>query len=280
MDILSKTPPPADHRLSYGDGPLRFGDLRIPAAPHGAKFPVAVFIHGGWWQSTYDLEYGGHLCAALKALGIATWSIEYARVGNPGGGWPGTMQNVAAGFDFLTNLAQTYPLDLKRIVVMGHSAGGHLAFWLAGRRHIPAESPLHNPQPTLELRGVIGLAAAADLRLVIDLGGLFQFTSGKPSTRSLMGGLPVEVPDRYRAANPGDLLPLNVPQILLQGTQDDQIPAALPSRYAENARRQGDHVTVTMIPNADHFDVVDPESPAWPTVRSAIQQTLGLKSRS
>ena len=270
MDILSKQPPPPDHRLPYGSDALQFGDLRLPATRPGAKLPVVVFLHGGWWQSAYDLEYGGHLCAALKKLGIATWSLEYRRVGNVGGGWPGTLQDVAAGFDYLTTLAQHYPLNLQRVMTVGHSAGGHLALWLAGRHHIPPSSPLAHPQPTVAVKGVVGLAAAADLRLVVDLGGLLSFSSGKPAVRSLMGGLPADVDDRYRAANPGDLLPLSVPQVLLQGSDDAQIPPTLPQRYADNARRQGDHVTVTILRGADHFDVVDPDSRAWPAVQSAM----------
>jgi acetyl esterase/lipase len=274
MDILDRTPPPADHRFPYGSDPLQFGDLRLPAARHGERLPVVVFIHGGWWQSAYDLEYCGHLCAALKAAGVATWSLEYRRVGNPGGGWPGTMQDVAAGFDHLQTLAQAYPLDLHRVVAMGHSAGGELAFWLAGRHHIPPNSPLHNPQPTVALAGVIALAGAVDLRLTIDLGGMFRFTSGKPAVLSLIGGTPKEFDDRYQAANPGELLPLSVPQLLFQGSNDNQIPPTLPDRWAENARRQGDQATVTIIPGADHFDVVDPESKAWPVIQSAILRSL------
>ncbi|MEO7030266.1 MAG: alpha/beta hydrolase [Acidobacteriaceae bacterium] len=276
MDILSRPPPPADHRIHYGTDPLQFGDLRLPPAKAGEGLPVVVFIHGGWWQSTYDLEYGGHLCAALKGVGVATWSLEYRRVGNPGGGWPGTMQDVATGFDFLRMLAYTYSLDLNRVVAMGHSAGGHLAFWLAGRHHIPPSSPLHNPQPIVSLAGVIALAGAVDLRLTIDLGGILHFTSGKPAVIRLMGGLPGEVEDRYHAANPGDLLPLGVPQMLFQGSDDDQIPPTLPGRWADNARRQGDQATVTIIPNADHFDVVDPESKAWPIISAAILHSLAV----
>jgi acetyl esterase/lipase len=274
MDIFSRTPPPADHRLPYGPDPLQFGDLRLPTARHGERLPVVVFIHGGWWQSAYDLEYGGHLCAALKSAGVATWSLEYRRVGNPGGGWPGTMQDVAAGFDHLQTLAQAYPLDLHRVIAMGHSAGGELAFWLAGRHHIPPNSPLHYPQPIVPLAGVIALAGAVDLRLTIDLGGTFRFTSGKPAVLSLIGGTPKEFDDRCQAANPGELLPLSVPQLLFQGSDDNQIPPALPDRWAENARRQGDQATVTIIPGADHFDVVDPDSKAWPVIQSAILHSL------
>lgn len=279
MDVLDRTPPPADHRIPYGPASLQFGDLRLPITAPGHKLPVVVFVHGGWWQASYGLEYGGHLCAALKNAGVATWSLEYRRVGDAGGGWPGTMQDVAMGFDHLRTLAKAYPLDLERVVVAGHSAGGHLALWLAGRHHIPETSPLHTPQPAVGLAGVVGLAAAADLRLTIDLSGTFRFANGKPSVISLIGGTPADYEDRYRAANPGDLLPLSVPQVLLQGSEDNQIPPTLPERWAGNARRQGDHVTVTIIPGADHFDIVDPESRAWPVVRTAILNSLGMASR-
>lgn len=277
MDILSETPPTADHRLPYGNDPLQFGDLWMPKLAKGVKAPVLVFVHGGWWQSTYDLAYGGFLCKAFRELGIAVWSIEYRRVGNAGGGWPGTFQDVAAGFDFLSTLAGAYPLDLSRVVASGHSAGGHLAFWLAGRHHIPPASVLHNPQPKVGLTGLVALAGAVDLRLTIDLGGILEFRSGKPATISLMGGTPAEVEDRYRAGNPGDLLPLSVPQVLIQGSEDNQIPPTLPGRWADNARRQGDHVTVSIVPGADHFDVVDPASMAWPVVRAAVLHGLGMK---
>ena len=173
MDILSRTPPPADHRIHYGADPLQFGDLRLPVAKPGQLLPVAVILHGGWWQSAYDLEYMGHVCAALKNEGVATWSLEYRRVGNAGGAWPGTMQDAAAGFDYLAVLAKSYPLDLRRVIAAGHSAGGHLAFWLAGRQHIPSSSALHQPQPVVPLVSVVGLAGAVDLRLVVDLGGRF-----------------------------------------------------------------------------------------------------------
>jgi acetyl esterase/lipase len=279
MDILSREPPKADHRISYGKDSLQFGDLWIPvslpARTHaGGLAPVIVMIHGGWWQNTYDLAYCGFLCNALKTMGIAVWSIEYRRVGDPGGGWPGTMQDTAAGFDFLTTLAKSYPIDLHRVAAAGHSAGGQLAFWLAGRHHIPSQSPLHEPQPKIAVRGVVALAGAVDLRLTIDLSGYFEFPNGKPAVLSLMGGTPQQFPERYRAANPGDLLPLSVRQVLVQGTDDEQIPPTLPARYAQNARRQGDVVDVKMVPGAGHFDVVDPESAAWPMVRAALLQTV------
>jgi acetyl esterase/lipase len=270
MDVLSAVPTAADHRIHYGPGEYQFGDLRLPAGVAKEPVPLVVFVHGGWWKSAYDLTYAGHLCGALKSAGVATWSIEYRRVGFTGGGWPATFQDVAAGCDYVATLAKSYPLDLGRVIAMGHSAGGHLAFWLGGRHHVPETSPIHEPRSKVALHGVIALAGAVDLRLTCDLSGYFTFAHDKHEVYSLMGGSPADFQDRYRAGNPGDLLPLGMQQILIQGAEDDQIPPELPGRWAEMARRQGDTVTVTIIASADHFDVVDPQSKAWATVQAAV----------
>ena len=273
-NVLDRVPPPADRRLKYGAGELQFGDLRVPSLPEGQRAPLVMFLHGGWWKAAYGLGYGGHLCAALKAAGIATWSIEYRRVGDAGGGWPGTFEDVAAGYDYLGTLAKSVPVDLNRVVVAGHSAGGHLAYWLAGRPHLPEQGSLAGLRQIRPMRGVIALAGAVDLRLTIDLAGWFTFAHDKQEVEALMGGTPAEHPDRYKAANPGDLLPLNVPQFLLQGTDDDQLPPQLPVRWAERGRQMGEKVAVDLIPGADHFDLVDPQSKAWPRVMAAILKAL------
>jgi acetyl esterase/lipase len=273
--VMDRTPPRADERIQYAAGTYQFGDLWLPAVAAGRRAPVAVFVHGGWWQSEYDLTYAGELCAALKAEGIAVWSLEYRRIGASGGGWPATFQDVAAGFDHVATLAGKHPLDLTRVAAVGHSAGGHLAFWLAGRHHLPEGSGLSALRPSaVALRGVVALAGVVDLRLTIDLSGYFTFAHDKGEVVSLMGGTAAQVPERYRAGNPGDLLPLNLPQVLIQGTEDNQIPPALPGRWAEMARRQGDGVTVKMLPGAGHFDVVDPQSVAWPAVQAAVRAML------
>jgi acetyl esterase/lipase len=274
MDILSRPIPTADHRIPYGANPNQFGDLWVPTPRPGALLPLVVFFHGGWWRSAYDLGYAGHLCQALKSEGIASWSVEYRRVGDTGGGWPTTFQDAAAGFDFAVTLAKQFPLNLSRVIAAGHSAGGHLAFWIAGRHHIDDLSEVYEPRPQVPLRGALALAGAVDLRLTIDLSGFLTFAHDRQQVFALMGGQPADVPDRYKAANPGDLLPFNVPQTLIQGTEDDQIPPDLPSRWAEMSRRHGDTVTVSILPSASHFDVVDPESSAWPAVRDAIRNLI------
>src|SRR5579864_1380245 len=165
--ILETPPPRGGTRLSYGPDPLHYGDLRLPdrAGPH----PVIMMIHGGFWRDRFDLEYAGHPCAALTAAGAATWNVEYRRIGNPGGGWPGTLLDVALAADHLRELAADYGLDLDRVVTMGHSAGGHLALWLAARGRIPAGETLYTPDP-LPLRAAVALAGVADLRRAWELG--------------------------------------------------------------------------------------------------------------
>lgn len=273
-DLLERKPPAADFRLAYGPDEFNFGDLRVPGLEAGKRAPLVVFLHGGWWKAEYGLEYGGHLCADLKKHGVATWSLEYRRVGNAGGGWPGTFADVAAGFDHVATLAKTYPLDLNRIMVAGHSAGGHLAFWLAGRQHIPDASMLRNPQPQLAIHSVLALAGAVDLQKTLALAGDSTFAHDREQVLRFMGAMPAQAPERYAAGDPGALLPFNVPQMLVQGTEDDQIPAALPRQWAERGRSRGETVGLEMIPGADHFDVVDPDSKAWPLVRSTILKSF------
>ncbi len=275
MDILSRVPPNADARIHYGADASQFGDLWLPTGPK--PYPVVAFFHGGWWRSDFDLGYAGELCAALKAEGIAVWSVEYRRVGSTGGGWPMTFQDAAAGFDHLAVLAKSYPLDLSKVVAMGHSAGGHLAFWVAGRHHIEPHSPIYEPRPKVPLHGVIALAGAVDLRLTIELSNSLTYAHDKREVYSLMGGPPSQVEDRYKVGNPGDLLPFNVPQVLVQGEDDAQVPPELARRWAERARRQGDAVTVRMVAGVGHFEVVDPQSKAWVVVRAAVRGIMGMR---
>jgi acetyl esterase/lipase len=145
-------------RIPYGDAPEQFGELRVPAG--AGPFPVVVVVHGGWWRSAYALTYAGHLAAALTADGFASWNIEYRRVGNPGGGYPGTLHDVTAALGKLREIARDYPLDLTRVVVTGHSAGGHIAAWLAAKQ---AHRELDIFGEALPLVGAVPVAGALDL---------------------------------------------------------------------------------------------------------------------
>ena len=265
-EILDLPAPPADVRLAYGPEKLQFGDLRLPGG--AGPYPVALVIHGGYWRARYDLEHIGRLCAALTATGVATWSIEYRRLGNRGGGWPGTFLDVAAGADYLRTLAERYALNLARVVAVGHSAGGQLAAWLGGRRRIAGESPLYSADP-LPLRGVVALAGVLNLRRACEL----RLSGGV--TKRLLGGTPERYPERYAAASPAELLPLGVHQTLLHGTADDSVPYEISRNYAEAARAAGDPVELITLPGTGHFEPIDPRSREWPQVRDAILRLLG-----
>ena len=188
-DALELPQPAPDHRLPYGPDPLQFGELRLPAGP--GPHPVAVVIHGGCWLAEYDLGYMSGLAAALAEAGIATWSVEYRRVGDDGGGWPGTFADVAAAADSLRELAGARDLDLTRVVAVGHSAGGHLALWLAARHRLAPDDPLRG-QPPLPLAGVVALAGIPDLASYAAPEGCGA------AVAELLGGQPADVPQRLR----------------------------------------------------------------------------------
>jgi acetyl esterase/lipase len=266
IPILTRPAPPADHRISYGPDPLHFGDLRLPtgAGPH----PVVIVIHGGFWRARYDLEHIGHLCAALTAAGLATWSIEYRRIGNPGGGWPGTFQDVALAAESLRDLAPRYALDLDHTLALGHSAGGHLALWLAARHRIPLGSPLYPNNPPLSIHAVVSLAGVADLERAWTL----RLSTGV--VEEFLNGTPTSAPDRYQTASPAALLPLGVRQLLVHGTADEPVPFEISQHYHARALALGDNTTLLPLPNNGHFELIDPLSREWPTILTAILSLL------
>lgn len=263
-DALAVPEPPADARIFYGEDSLQFVDLRLPEGP--GPFPVAVLVHGGCWLAQYDMRHLGAMAETLTESGIATWTLEFRRVGNDGGGWPGTFQDVSRGTDLLRDAASDYSLDLDRVVLVGHSAGGHLALWLAGRHRLKSDSSLYVEDP-LALKGVIGLAPAADLELTFR-----NQTCGGVSQR-LVGGTPEEFPSRYHDGSAAALLPLGLPQVLINGDQDPGWLTVARS-YLQKAESLGDPIRLIVPPNAGHFELVMPGSSAFPTVREAIEELL------
>jgi acetyl esterase/lipase len=260
--ILDRPPPEPSRRIPYGADASQFGDLRFPAG--SGPWPVVVLIHGGYWRARYELAYFGHAAEALMAAGLATWNIEYRRLGN-GGGWPGTFQDVGVAVDHLRALAGEHALDLTRVVTLGHSAGGHLALWAAGRPRIPKGSPLWTAEP-LPIAGVVALAGICDLCQAWEL----NLSDGVAD--QVMGGGPATQPERYAAACPTDLLPLGVRQTLIHGTADDSVPFALSRDYAAAARTAGDPVELITLEGADHFGIVDPQAPEWQVTLEAVQR--------
>jgi acetyl esterase/lipase len=262
-DILTRPAPGGAARIAYGPEPQQFGELRLP--PGRGPHPLAIGVHGGFWRARYDLAHFGHVCAALTAAGVATWSVEYRRLGDPGAGWPGTFLDVARAADFVRELAPTHNLDLDRTISIGHSAGGHLAVWLAGRARISAASALHTPDP-------LPLCAAVSLAGVLDLARAEELGLSENVTRQFLGGSPGEVPERYAAASPIALLPMGVRQLIVSGDADDNVPFEISERYAEAARAAGDPVTLLAFPGTGHFELVDPTSKEWSAMLVAVLQ--------
>lgn len=264
--ILDRTPPKADSRNPFGEHALQFADLRLPArdGPH----PCIVAIHGGFWRNRYTLDHLGHLCAALAEVGIATWSIEYRRVGVPGGGWPGTFHDVAAGAAHLFRHAAELGIDPARIGVLGHSAGGHLASWLASMANVPVDSPIRTVP--------LDFCAAVPLAGVLDLGEGWNERLGNGAVEEFMGGTPEALAARYAAASPVALCPSSVPHLVVHGADDEIVPVTLSEGYVAEARRLGQAASLLRLDGADHFDVIDPESAAWPAIRDAIVAMMRL----
>jgi acetyl esterase/lipase len=265
-DILALPSRGADQRIPYGAAPQQFADLYLPRGQHSGA-PVVVLIHGGCWESEYDLSHLAPLASAIADLDFAVWSLEYRRIGQPGGGWPGTLRDAGAGIDALRTHAREHLLDLDRVLLMGHSAGGHLALWSAGRANVPKMSAAFMTMP-LKVRGVVGLAAISDLRAAYEE----RVCDASPSR--LLGGTPREVPDRYLQASPASLLPLGVPQRLIHGSRDRIVPASMSRLYCAAAVHAGDSVAVVPIDGATHFDVISPRSSAWPAIVKALQEII------
>lgn len=269
QDIAALPVPPADKVIAYGSDSLQFGELRLPQGK--GKFPVVVVVHGGCWLSAYDRQYMAHLSEQLTQAGYATWNLEFRRVGDAGGGWPGTFLDVAAGTDYVRELAKVYPLNRKKVIVIGHSAGGHLALWLAARHNLPQSSPLYTRKP-LKLQGVVSLAGIPDLASYSRQEG-----SCNAAVPELMGGLPEEQPARYTEASPNALLPLGVPSRLIQGILDPIVPITQSQQFAAQAKAKGDDSDLILMEQAGHFDLVAPHSPVFEKVMSAVQELFQEK---
>jgi len=237
--------PKASARIAYGKDAAQFGDLYLPPGP--APHRTVIFFHGGFWRNTINLNQAANLCAALARSGAAVWNLEYRRLGDPGGNWSGISDDIIHGAEHLMSLQAHYGLDLTRLVAAGHSAGGQLALWLAAQR-------------VVDLRGVAALAAISDLRRAWTL----QLDGGV--VRELLGGTPEQIPQRYDAASPRELLPISVPQRLLHGAADTVVPFDMSQRFAKASGNS----KLIPLPDAGHAALIDPQSSVWPTVQKAI----------
>jgi acetyl esterase/lipase len=269
-DLMSKPAPPADHVIAYGEEPLNYGELRLPVGREDA--PVVVLIHGGCWRAQYDLKHLGHAGAALAKEGFAVWTVEYRRLGDPGGGWPGTFDDIAAAVDHVRRLGTEFPaLDTTRVALMGHSAGGQLALWAASRKFNETKGLFRSTiLPPMSVSGVVSLAGITDLaEYSRGAGGCNQ------SVAPLLGGTAEQVPQRYRAVSPSDRLPIGVFVRLIHGDADPIVPIAQSKAFLANLRDAGDRAELDVIPGAGHFDMLSPESEAWKTVVRAVRWSAG-----
>jgi len=253
LDILSQPQPAPDRREAYGSDPNQFLEVRVPhvKGPH----PVLLNLHGGYWRAKYDLAHAGRLCEALRGVGIATFNAEYRRVGDPGGGWPGTFADVRSAYRYIRQEAARFQLDLNRVVVMGHSAGGQLALCLAAHE--------------TSLRRAIALAG------VVDLKRAFALHLSHDAVVEFLGGTPDQVPEHYREADPMELEIPQARQLLIHGTDDDTVPVEFSRDYVAQKRKFGEAVDLVEIAGCGHFDVIDPAAAAFQQVTAAVLSALG-----
>ena len=249
--------------IPYGGDPNQVGDLRLPEGQGLA--PVVVLIHGGFWQEPFKRDLMTGLASDLTLRGFATWNLEYRRVGASGGGWPLTAIDVAMGIDHLEALAPEYSLDLDRVALVGHSAGGHLALWAAARHKFATDAPGARPRVTPTY--VVSLAGVADLEEAD------RFSLGGGAVASFLGR-DLDRSRIYPEASPRALLPLGVAQLLVHGTEDRIVPSTQSERFASAASKAGDEVELTLVPGADHFQLIDPSSSVWIATAERITRRL------
>jgi acetyl esterase/lipase len=250
--------------IRYGPSSDHEADLHLPAA---ARPPVVCLLHGGFWRMPYGRDQMTPLAAALASCGFAVWNLEYRRLGAPEGGWPATLDDVATGVNHLAEVrAGGVDLDLDRVTVVGHSAGGHLALWVAARRQAGRAEPAAIP-----IRAAVGLAPVADLVRASERG------LGGNAAAELMGGSPSQQPERYRAASPAEMLPLGVRQLILHGTADDTVAIDLSRDYARAAAAAGDAIELVELPDTGHMELLDPRSAAHATLRGWLQATAAIR---
>ena len=247
-DILSQPAPPPDERVGYGADPNQFLEVRLPREK--GPYSILLHIHGGYWRARYDLAHAGHLCEALRAAGVATFNTEYRRVGNAGGGWPGSFEDIRSAYRFVQHEQARFHLDLDKLVVMGHSAGGQLALCLAAHE--------------TSIRRAISLAGVVDLKR----GYALHLSSN--AVAEFLGGKPDAVPEHYREADPMELSIPHARQWLLHGKEDDVVPPELSRDYVTQKKKAGESVELLEIPRAGHFELIDPASDAFKQVTSTV----------
>ncbi len=252
-DLTARPRPAASQQIRWGEGATDVVDLWLPEGegPH----PVVVMVHGGCWQkSIADKSLMDWMADALRQKGWAVWNIEYRGVDEPGGGYPGTYQDVSAATDALRDRAAGYNLNLNHVTGIGHSAGGHLILWLAARSRLPESSPLRVTDP-LAFQGVIVSGGLADLEasrpvtLPSCLDAVYDQVTGMSSA---------ERPDPLSDTSPARLLPIGVPFISVNGSEDRIAPPLLGDALTRKAEAAGDVTSLIVVPATGHVELVAP----------------------
>lgn len=265
--MLTRPAAPPDGTFRYGPEPEHVVDVRLPAGPDvRRRSPAVVVVHGGFWTAAWDRAHAGPLSEGLVQAGYVVATVEYRRVGQPGGGWPGTFDDTARVTDALPTLLAPHA-DIGSIVLVGHSAGAHLALWAAARHRLPAGSRWHRAAP-LPIRGVVSLAGVTDLVEAARLG------LGDGAAVALVGGGLRRQADRYASTSPVALVPLGTCVTLVHGDADPHVPVELSRRYRDLAVSAGDEVALIELPGVGHFELIDPRSAAWPAVVEAVLAVL------
>jgi acetyl esterase/lipase len=278
-DLLERPRPEPDSTISYGSDQMQKVDLWLPKGP--GPHPTVLMVHGGCWQTEIaDRRIMNWIADDLRGRGIAVWNIDYRGVDRQGGGYPGTFADAAGAADALKAHASQYALDISRLVAVGHSAGGHLALWLAARQGpkarkpgplIPRQSPLRTRDP-LPIAAVVSLGGLPDLELAATPPGS---GCGTEVIEKLVGPPTMSSRHVYADTSVPRLAPLGVRQVLVNGLQDRIIPTAYAGSYAERMRAAGDEVEVRMIDRTGHVELIAPESDAWRAAVEEIEKGLG-----
>jgi len=267
-DLLARSRPTPTKVISYGAHPHQYGEVWLP--PGKGPFPVVLLVHGGCWLADLPAtELVALMAEDLRRRGYFVWSIDYRRIGDEAGGYPATFLDTAQAADELKTLAAQFPIDLSRVVAVGHSAGGHLANWLAARKSIPAASPLHAQAP-LAIRGVVSLAGINDLKAYRASGP--DACGGPPTIDALTGAAARKGVDVFADTSPAEMLPTGTPVAVLSGDLDHIVPPAFGAAYGARAKKSGDSVAVRTFVNAGHFELIDPQSAAWPGIIAEIDR--------
>jgi acetyl esterase/lipase len=264
-DLLERARPSPSTTISYGADPLQVVDLYLPEGqgPH----PTVIMVHGGCWQTEIaDRKIMSWIADDLTRHGIAVWNVDYRGVDRPGGGYPGTFQDAAAAADALRDHAARYRLDISRLVATGHSAGGHLALWLAARPRLPEGSPLRTADP-IPIHEVVSLGGLPDLEEAARPPGS---GCGTEVIERISGG-------RFAETSVPRLAPLGIKQVLINGNQDRIIPTAYAEGYARPMRAAGDDVRVRMIDRTGHVELIAPETAAWAAAVAEIRRALQVR---